>query len=292
MKSYNKNSLTRFCATVCKIMGISAPTCADAPLDWVCESLEDICKDGFDRVLIHNPDAVGMWLYQDYPDAFEPVLKHTHLTVPLRSPTPSVTPVCFGTMYTGAMPEVHGIQEYSKPIIKIDTFFDAVLRSGKKVAMIASARCSLANIFLERDIHFYHCTGETEVMNTAIELIEKDEYDVILVYTYMFDTLNHRNGPEHPDTLRALYNQGKYFDTLATAVKKHWKNHNTFISFSPDHGVHEVIPYGSELNSKGNPVRGHHGSDRTQDLNILHYMGAIRRSSGKSFEDAEESEPR
>ena len=65
MRSYNKTSLTRFCATVCKIMGISAPTCADEPLDWVCESLEDICKDGFDRVLIHNPDAVGMWLYQD-----------------------------------------------------------------------------------------------------------------------------------------------------------------------------------------------------------------------------------
>ena len=32
---------------------------------------------------------------------------------------------------------------------------------------------------------------------------------------------------------------------------------------------------------KGKPVRGHHGSDRTQDLNILHYMGVVRRSDGK-----------
>ena len=281
MKAYNKTSLTRFAATVCKVMGIEAPQQADAPLDWVCDALDDLCKDGFDRVLIHNPDAVGMWLYQAYPDAFESVLKHTQLTVPFKSVMPSVTPVCFGTMYTGAEPAVHGIQEYAKPVIQIDTFFDAVIRAGKKVALIAPPTCSLSNIFLGRDIDYYHCATEGEVVEKAQLLIAQDEYDVICVYTFAFDTLNHRNGPEHPETLNALYRQGQFFDMLVSAVKRNWKQHNTLVTFSPDHGVHKVEPFGSELNSKGKPVRGHHGSDRTQDVNILHYFGVVRRSDGK-----------
>ena len=281
MKDYNSISLTHFCSTICKSMGIDPPEYAQEPIDWVCNSLSDLCKDGFDRVLIHNPDAVGMWLYQDYPDAFEPVLKHTHLTIPLCSVMPSVTPVCFGTMYTGASPAVHGIQEYAKPIIKIDSFFDAALRAGKRVALIAPPTCSLANIFQDRNIDFYHCVKEGEILEKAQQLIAEDEYDVICVYTYMFDTLNHRKGPEHPETLNALYRQGQFFDILVSTVKRCWKQHNTLVSFSPDHGVHEVVPYGSELNSKGNPVYGHHGSDRTQDLNILHYMGVVRRRDCK-----------
>ena len=278
MKAYNKFSLTHYAATVCKLMGIEAPACADEPLDWACDILSDLCKDGFDRVLIHNPDAVGMWLYQSYPDAFEPVLKHTQLTIPFKTVMPSVTPVCFGTMYTGAEPAVHGIQSYTKPVIKIDTFFDAVLRAGKKVAMIVTPNCSLARVFLERDIDFYHCDTESAAVVKAQELIVKDEYDVICVYTFMYDTLTHRNGTEDPDTLDALYRQGTFFDTLVSSVKRHWKQHNTLVAFSPDHGAHDVPPGEVEYGSKGNIHKGTHGTDMTKDINILHYFGVVRRS--------------
>lgn len=278
MQAYNKFSLTRYAATVCKLMGIEAPACADEPLDWACDLLSDLCKDGFDRVLIHNPDAVGMWLYQSYPDAFEPVLKHTQLTIPFKTVMPSVTPVCFGTMYTGAEPAVHGIQSYTKPVIRIDTFFDAVLRAGKKVAMIVTPNCSLARVFLERDIDFYHCDTESAAVVKAQELIVQDEYDVICVYTFMYDTLTHRKGTEDPDTLDALYRQGTFFDTLVSSVKRHWKQHNTLVAFSPDHGAHDVPPGEVEYGSKGNIHKGTHGTDMTKDINILHYFGVVRRS--------------
>ena len=278
MEAYNKFSLTHYAATVCKLMGIEAPACADEPLDWACDILSDLCKEGFDRVLIHNPDAVGMWLYQAYPDAFEPVLKHTQLTVPFKTVMPSVTPVCFGTMYTGAEPAVHGIQSYTKPVIKIDTFFDAVLRAGKKVAMIVTPNCSLARVFLERDIDFYHCDTESAAVVKAQELIVQDEYDVICVYTFMYDTLTHRKGTEDPDTLDALYRQGTFFDTLVSSVKRHWKQHNTLVTFSPDHGAHDVPPGEVKYGSKGNIHKGTHGTDMTKDLNILHYFGVVRRS--------------
>ena len=54
------------------------------------------------------------------------------LTLPLQTVMPSVTPVCFATMYTGAQPEVHGIQSYTKPVVKTDSVFDVLIRNGKK----------------------------------------------------------------------------------------------------------------------------------------------------------------
>ena len=112
MQKYNKISLTRFAATVANLFGIAKPVAADEPIDWVCGMMQDLCPEGFDRILIHNPDAIGMFLFEKYPEMFEPVLKHTQLTVPFLSPMPPVTPVCFATMYTGAAPAVHGIGGY------------------------------------------------------------------------------------------------------------------------------------------------------------------------------------
>ena len=279
MELYNKISLTHFAATVADLAGIEAPACAAPRLDWVCDAMKDLSKEGFDRVLIYNPDAVGMWLAQSYPDVFEAVLKHTQLTIPFLSPMPSVTPVCFGTMYTGAEPAVHGIQAYEKKLITIDTLFDAARRAGKKVALLATPTCSMGTIFQERDIDYYLCASEWEIMAQAQALILEDSYDIICVYTFMFDTENHRHGPYSPEAQMALARQCTFFDMLASSVRRFWKDHNTLITFSPDHGVHEVDPPGSELNSKGKPVKGHHGSDRPQDLNILHFFGAVPRAN-------------
>lgn len=276
MKVYNSNSLARFAATMSRAMGITPPMCAEPELDWVCEALSDLCKEGFDRVLIHNPDAVGMWLYEEHPDAFVPVLKHTNITVPFKSPMPSYTPVCFGTMYTGAMPEKHGIQKYEKPIIQIDTFFEAVIRAGKKIAILSIERASMSHIFLEKGIDIYNCNSEAEIVAKAQELILADTYDVLCVYTFMFDTMNHRHGPYAKETIDALYTQSIYFDTLVSCAKRNWKKHNTLIAFSPDHGVHQA-PEGT-LNTKGKPIKGNHGSDSPLDLNILHHIGVIKRS--------------
>ena len=97
---------------------------------------------------------------------------------------PSVTPVCFGTMYTGAQPSVHGIQKYEKPVITIDTLFDALLRAGKKVALITYGKCSLSKIFLERNIDYYHFDegGIASVNAKAMEVILNDKHDFIVIY--------------------------------------------------------------------------------------------------------------
>ena len=125
---FNEMPLTGVCAALCAMMDVPAPACAEAanPL------LTALARGKkAQRVFMYHPDAVAMWLYQRYPLLFAPVLAHTQLCLPLRAVMPSVTPVCFGSMYTGAQPAVHGIEGYVKPVIAIDTFFDALIRAGK-----------------------------------------------------------------------------------------------------------------------------------------------------------------
>lgn len=275
MNPYNHLSLTSFAATMANLMKIEKPACADAPIDWVCEVMSDLCKEGFDRFLIHNPDAMGMFLYEKYPDIFEPVLKHTQITIPFKTVMPSVTPVCFGTMYTGALPAVHGIQKYEKPVIKIDTLFDALIRAGKKVAILATVRSSMSMIFQERDMDIIICDTEPNLVDKVQELILEDKYDVLCVYTVRYDTKEHDFGPESKEALAAAYQEGRIFDQLVSTVKRNWTHHNTLISFSPDHGAH--FEETGEITARGYPLRGDHGSDIPEDLNILHYMGVVRR---------------
>ena len=49
-------------------------------------------------------------------------------------------------MYTGAQPEVHGIRKYEKPVIRIDTLWDALVRAGKKAAIVADNKCSMGKL--------------------------------------------------------------------------------------------------------------------------------------------------
>jgi len=273
---YNQTPLTRFAATVARLAGVEAPACAAEPIEWVCDQLTAICRDRIDRVFIHNPDAVGMWLYQKYPDAFEVVLKHVQVTLPMRTAMPSITPVCFATMYTGAEPEVHGILERKKPMepVQVDTLFEAMIRAGKKVALVSVSTASMSQLFLGKGMDIYNCEDEPAVVAKAQELILQDEYDMICVYTYMYDNMDHIYGPEGKEALEALYNQGKHFDKMVTLIKQQWKDHNTLISFSTDHGVHAFENPHELYKGKWLKVGGH-GTDSPLDINVLHGIGVI-----------------
>lgn len=264
MQQKNSISLARLCGTVARLIDVEAPRQAEPALDWAVALLREQAGGPIDRTLLYNPDAVAQWLFAKYRPLFEPVLAHTQLALPLRSVMPSVTPVCFGTMYTGAQPAVHGIQAYEKPVITIDTLFDALLRAGKRVALVAVADSSMAKIYLNRAIDYYFLPYDQEVCDKALELIEQDAYDFISVYTQEYDDVMHRTGVESPESMAALQNQIAIFDRLARQVERCWRGHNSLLTFSPDHGVHQQ-----------EDVHGNHGQDIPEDLNILHYLGVV-----------------
>ncbi len=279
MHELNRTSLTRYASTIADLSGVARPQSADEPLLWVEDVLTDVCKKPFDRVFIQNPDCCAQWLYQKYPDAIEPVLKHTQVTVPFQTVMPSVTPVCFATMYTGALPSVHGIRKYEKPIVKTDSLFDSWIKAGKKVCLVSTTTASMSNIFKDRDFDIINCTvdGETQegmAIQKVQDIILEDKYDVVIFYSWMYDTMDHKYGPESKEALTALYRQSSAFDMLVSTIKRYWTDHNTLISFSTDHGCHKSVPCAENKFHEGD-----HGTDSPLDLNILHFLGAIPASS-------------
>ncbi len=263
---YNPNSLDTICAALAYALGIEPPAEA-APANTELTAYIDRVFGGekADRVVMYNPDAIAQWVYEKYPQLLSGAKKRTEIEIPLCSVMPSVTPVCFGTMYTGAQPEVHGIRKYEKPVITIDTIFDAALRAGKKCAVISYGNASLSNIYLNREMDYYlFPKGGVDAVNSmAAELILRDEHDLLVIYNGNYDSVMHKTGPESIEALAELRSNDHAFSELCELIERHWEHHNTLVGFAMDHGCHEI-----------DGENGSHGLDMEEDLNIVHlYKG-------------------
>ncbi len=253
-------SLTGVAASLTDALGAAPPTSAAPALP----ALGALCEEAVDRVLMYNPDAIALWLFEKYTELFLPVQRHTQLTLPLQTVMPSVTPVCFATMYTGATPDVHGIRKYEKPVVRTDSVFDALLRAGRKLCIVSTDGDSMSRIFLEREMDYFFYDTEDEVNAKALELIAADKHDLLVVYNGNYDSTMHKNGPESALSLDALRYNASAFDTLANAVRAHWKTHRTLLGFAPDHGCHAI-----------DGDCGSHGLYMPEDMNIVHFYGIV-----------------
>ncbi len=266
-KILNAWSLTGVAGAVCRAMGIPVPKEAGEALNVVAEGAACAFHgEKADRVLLYNPDAVALWLYQKYTPLFKEVLLRTQMALPLQAVMPSVTPVCFASMYTGAEPEVHGIQSYEKPVLRTDTLFDALIRAGKKPAIVSTVGDSISEIFLEREMDYYICPTPEACNEKALELIAQDCYDLITVYNGDYDATMHRHSPEGEEALEVLARNSDAFALLYDAAKTAWAGHNTLVAYAPDHGCHEI-----------DGKLGSHGLDMPEDLNIIHFYGFLPR---------------
>ena len=256
----NRESLDTLCAALCYAMGIEPPAYAAEANQFLCSYIDEKLEGKkADRIFMYNPDAVAQWIYEKYPQLVNEVTTRAEVQVPLCSVMPSVTPVCFGTMYTGAQPEVHGIRKYEKPVIKIDTIFDAMLRNGKKVALLCTAGDSLSKIYLEREVDYFFYDSIEKLNAKVAELIIRDEHDMIVLYNGNYDYIMHRFGPESIEALSELRHNSRTFAMIDELLQNHWQKHNTLLGFAMDHGCHEI-----------DDSCGSHGLDMDEDLHILH----------------------
>lgn len=259
-----RRSLDTICAALCYAMGIEAPACAASASPELCAYVDEkLAGQKADRILMYNPDAVAQWVQEKYPQLMKEVPARTEIALPLTSVMPSVTPVCFGTMYTGAQPEVHGIRKYEKPVIRIDSIFDALIRNGKRCAIVADTNCSMGKIYLEREMDYFLYETIDEINAKAAELIMADEYDFIAVYNGNYDSLMHKFGSESIEALGELRANSHAFAELSVLVDRYWSKHNTLVGFAMDHGCHEI-----------DGGCGSHGLDMDEDLHIMHHFMA------------------
>ena len=262
-----RHSLDTICATLTYALGIEPPKCAAPKNPDLAAYIDEVFGgEKADRIFMYNTDAIGEWVYRKYPHFCTQAAECAGIEIPLATVMPSVTPVCFGTMYTGAQPAVHGIQQYEKPVIKIDTLFDALIRAGKKPALLTYTTTSLGKIYREREMDYYHFEtgGIADVNAKAAELILDDKYDVIIAYNENFDHIMHKYGPESPEALAELRLNCHMFSNFYRLIRDNWQAHNTLLGFAMDHGCHEV--------DEGS---GAHGLDMDEDINIVHLYKAI-----------------
>lgn len=217
-----------------------------------------------DRAVLYNPDAVALWLYEKYPDIFRPAGERSDIALPMTSVMPSVTPVCFGSMYTGVQPCVHGIMKYEKPVLRQETLFDAFLRAGKRCAIVSTEGDSISKIFLERQMDYFICKTVSAVNRKALALVKQGGYDLITVYNGNYDSRMHAKGPESAYALRALKANIDFYVRLTETVRRAYAGQRVLYGFCPDHGCHLI---------DGN--RGSHGLDMEEDMNVIHFYGIL-----------------
>ena len=264
----NEISLDRLCGALSYAIGIEKPQKAALPDKRLTDFIDKVFSgEKADRIFLYHPDAIAQWIDEKYSTVLKEVKNLSDISVEYSCPMPSVTPVCFATMLSGSQPEVHGIQKYEKPVLTIDTFFDALIRNGKKVAIVSEVNFSYSKIFLNRNLDYYIFENISEINAKAMELIYKDEHDCIFVYNGNYDSMMHKFGPESREALSELRSNSYTYATFVHALRNSYKKHNTFYGFAMDHGCHEI--------DKGG---GSHGLYMEEDINIRHYYGAIKKS--------------
>ena len=262
----NTISLDTVCAALAYAAGVEKPHCAaDANPTLVNYIDSSLGGEKTDRIFMYNPDAVAQWIYEKYPSLMRRAISLCDLELPLCTVMPSVTPVCFATLYTGAQPSVHGIKTYEKPVISIDSLFDSFIRAGKKVAIVAENECSMSKIYLERDMDYFFYDTVEEVNAKACELIIENSYDMISVYNGNYDAVMHAHSPEGIEALCELRANDEAFATFFHLIENNWTSHNTLIGFAMDHGCHEI-----------DGKLGSHGLDMDEDLNIVHLYKTLK----------------
>ena len=262
MTDKNQRCITSVGPTLAKLMNAPYRENTDAPHGRLLDLAAEKTGGAVDRAVLYNPDAVAWWLYEKYPEKFAKAGACSDLVLRMTSVMPSVTPVCFASMYTGVQPEVHGIRKYEKPVLTQETLFDAFLRAGKKCAVVSTAGDSISRIFLERKMDYFIYKTVSAVNRKALSLIKKNAYDLIVIYNGNYDSRMHAKGPESAWALNALDRNVAFYHRLVGEINRSYAGQRVLYGFCPDHGCHLI---------DGN--RGSHGLDMEEDMNVVHFYG-------------------
>jgi predicted AlkP superfamily pyrophosphatase or phosphodiesterase len=244
-------------------MGIDPPAeCSDTPLNTIIDHIAQINKP-VSKFLVFAADAIGMQMNLQHLEDFSDVEVCAPIVIPLRAVMPTVTPVNYASMFSGTTPTIHGIQTYAKPVLSIETIFDALSAAGKNVAIVAVADSSIDRIFRNRPIDYFSEIDDQHVVNQATNIMKTDYYDFIVVYNAEYDDTLHRTTPYSSESIAAMRAVIRRFLDLASIFDSgEWEKHNRALLFAPDHGAH--------IDQNG---RGTHGADIPEDVIVQHYLG-------------------
>ncbi len=277
--------------TICRLMGIDPPSVCTAP---VLELVLALAPARVERVLVYAADAIGRVFLDSHPDLKRRLVAASDVQVDLRAMFPPKTPVCFASMFTGALPEVHGIRKYERPVLTCDTLFDVLARrdmteiagtvpdcgapsagdcpppaisdrvpsdGGHRVTIVAVKDCSMDIIFRSRPIDYFSEEDDAAVLRRTLSLLRDDRHDFIVSYNQEYDDTLHATRHDGPEAVAAARRHVETFMTLWQAVEDRWAEHNRALVFVSDHGAHYDATKG----------KGDHCEDIPEDMDVLHF---------------------
>ena len=100
-----ENSITNFASTVLSVMGLKSENHMAKALPVASEVLKSGVRD---KVLVVSVDAVPLYLTEEKADFFKKVKAHAPYEEVVRTVMPSITPVCYGAMFSGTTPDKNG----------------------------------------------------------------------------------------------------------------------------------------------------------------------------------------
>lgn len=217
-----------------------------------------------ERCFVFAVDSVPEYMIERRPELFKHALRMN--SVRARSESPSVTPVCFASMFTGLSPAEHGITKYEKPVLKCKTLFDSLVEAGKRVAIVAVKEQSIDRIFRGRPIDYFSERYDAEVVGRALKLLAANEHDFILAYNQEYDDADHATTPTSVRSIAALRHYDANTKKLHHAFSKYWSKHSRLFMWVTDHGCHVDRKSG----------KGSHGKKIPEDVNVRLFYDLVR----------------
>ncbi len=258
-------SVADFTPTVCALAGVRVPKQAGGRIEpRVMNAAARKLGGGLvEKMLLFCPDAVGHIQRQTCPDILARVESLSDCYLPGVSVMQCVTPVCYGTIFSGASPVIHGIKTYVKPIMQVETLFDVMPEAGKNVAIVAMNDCSIDRIFRGRKIDYYSLRTDEAIFQTALTLLSQGNYDIIVAYMSDYDHFGHHTDVFSEQSVAELHRAADRFEMYCREADRVWGGFNRLVAFVPDHGQHTVT---DKLGTHGT-----HHDNIPEDMLVDHY---------------------
>jgi len=175
----------------------------------------------------------------------------------LRSVMPTVTPVNFATMLTGASPETHEIRVRTEEL-KLETIFDVLREEGRTSATAARALSSLGILispFADRP-GLAESNLDADVCAIALKAL-KEKVDLLWVQLLDVDDAGHKHGPTSSQGASAAGTADGHLREIASEAYR--RGYGVIVL--ADHGQHTV--------TKDDGSRaGSHGTDSDEDVYV------------------------
>jgi predicted AlkP superfamily pyrophosphatase or phosphodiesterase len=219
--------------TVCKILGVRSPGSAEAvPFLEMVDSMGEM-----ERLVVVVIDAFGVstWVAARSKTPTFNALANRHL-VHVWSVMPTITPVNFATMLTGAGSDEHGIRDRTEKLT-LETVFDVLKEVGMNSATAARAKSSLGILISPFADYpgIAHSNTDKEVTSLACKSLRKS-VNLLWVQLLDVDDTGHAYGPLSSEGIAATSQADANLKKIASEASENGYG----IIVLADHGQHTV----------------------------------------------------